>query len=65
MAVERTLPNKITAGSFKALRRLMAANNYRLNMDYIEYKITKLQDGKYEAYYDEPIWKSEEIKKEK
>jgi len=65
VSVENTLPNIIKAKGFKALRRKMLVNNTRLGMSFVKYSIVKLQDGSYEAYYDEPIWKElEEITKQ-
>ena len=56
-----TLPNFIKAGSAKRLRSLMIKNNARLHMSYIEYKV--VHDGShFYAFYNEPIWKNEEIK---
>ena len=55
-----TLPNFIKARSAKSLRVLMLKNNQRLSMAYINYTI--ILDGKiWFAWYDEPIWKNEEV----
>lgn len=60
MSNEQTLPNFIKARSAKALRVLMSKNNDRLNMSFIPYQI--ILDGKvWYAWYNEPIWKQEEL----
>jgi len=59
-----TLPNYIEARNIKKLRVLMIKNNVRLNMSFVDYKI--IHDGKkWVAWYNEPIWENEELKKDK
>lgn len=58
-----TLPNFIKARNAKALRVAMIKNNVRLNMSYVAYQIQ--HDGKsWYAWYNEPIWENEQLKKE-
>jgi hypothetical protein len=58
-----TLPNFIKARSAKALRVSMIKNNVRLKMSYVDYHI--VYDGKnWYAWYNEPIWENEQLKKE-
>ena len=57
-----TLPNFIKARSAKALRVDMIKNNVRLKMSYVDYQV--IHDGKHwYAWYKEPIWENEELKK--